>query len=189
MSNITTHLPSGSTCMASGVQGTHSLTVRIILACREAWPKEGDLLGHVGYWKSIEEVQVLRELGMRQAIHDPVFEGSAGATFTTGMKAKTIQSVPRSWYGTLIPMRAQLWDKTFMMLGSPLLIWWKLTNPGNGYRLWERPGTGSSKSQGAIPVARNGPVKVTRRQMWFDLVLPGPHMNRQTSNPTPCWLA
>ena len=28
-----------------------------------------------------------------------------------------------------------------MMLGNPLLIWEKLTNPRNKYRLWERPKT------------------------------------------------
>ena len=42
---------------APGVQGTHSLRHWIILACREDWPNEGDLPGHMGPWKSIEEVQ------------------------------------------------------------------------------------------------------------------------------------
>ena len=64
-----------------------------------------DLPGHMGPWKSIEEMQqILRELGMRQAICTPVFEGPVQGTFTTGVKAKILQSVPSSWHGTLISM-------------------------------------------------------------------------------------
>lgn len=48
----------------------------ITLSCREARPSEGSLPGHVGPWKLIEEVQqILRELGMRQVVYTPVFEG------------------------------------------------------------------------------------------------------------------
>ena len=55
-----------------GVQDTHSLIDWVILVCREAWPNERDLLGHMGTWKSIEEVRsILKQLGMRQAIYIP----------------------------------------------------------------------------------------------------------------------
>ena len=76
--NIPTH-PALMQCMHGtwwSVQGTHSLIDWIILACKEAWPEEGELLGHMGPLKSIEEVQkILRELGIRQAIYAPVLEG------------------------------------------------------------------------------------------------------------------
>ena len=56
----------------------------------------------MGPWKSIHEVQqLLRELGMRQAIHAPVFEGPDRATF---IGAKTLQATPSTWYGTLVSM-------------------------------------------------------------------------------------
>ena len=67
------------------------------------WPNEGELPGHWRPWKSIEEVQqIVRELGMRQAIHAPVFEIPDPVTFTAGMKAKILQSslvpVMGCWY-------------------------------------------------------------------------------------------
>lgn len=62
-------------------------------------------------------------------------------TCTARMKAKILQSVPSTWYETLKCMLNPLWDKTFIILGSLLLMWGKLTNPGNGYMLWEIPGT------------------------------------------------
>lgn len=41
-----------------------------------AWPNEGDLPGNRGPWKSIQKVQqLLRELGIIEAIYTPVCEG------------------------------------------------------------------------------------------------------------------
>lgn len=71
----------------------------------DTWPNEGDLPGHVGPWKSIEEVQqIFRELGMRQDFHAPVSEGNDTATFTARVKAKILHSAHSTWYGTLISM-------------------------------------------------------------------------------------
>ena len=74
-----------------GILGTHPLIDWILLPYREAWPNDwglvgGNLPGPVQHWKSIEEVQqILRDLGMRQAIYTPVFEGPELATFTAGI--------------------------------------------------------------------------------------------------------
>ena len=51
-------------------------------------PSNRDFPGHVGPWKSIEEVQQIhKELGMGQAAYAPVFKGPDWATFTAGMRA------------------------------------------------------------------------------------------------------
>lgn len=56
---------------------------------------EGDFPGHMKPWESIQEMQqLLRELGMRQAIYAPLFESLDQAAFTAGMKAKILQSAP-----------------------------------------------------------------------------------------------
>lgn len=45
----------------------------------------------MGPWKSIEEVQqILRELGMSQAVYASVLEGSDAVIFTVGVKAKIL---------------------------------------------------------------------------------------------------
>lgn len=71
----------------------------------------------------------------------PAFQGPDQATFTSGMKAKILQSTSSTWYGALISTLSPVMNKTFMTLGNPLLIWEKLTNPGDEYGLWERPKT------------------------------------------------
>lgn len=68
-------------------------------------------------------------------------KGPVCATFTAGTKANILQLAHSTWYRKLISYWAQLWDKIFMMLDHPLLILGKVTNPGNGYGLWERPKT------------------------------------------------
>lgn len=91
MINITPH-PALWQCLQGtwgrgGIQGTHFLIDWIILACRETWPNEGFLSGHMGPYKSIEEVQqILKELGMRQATYAPVFESPDRVTFTVRMQ-------------------------------------------------------------------------------------------------------
>ena len=42
-----------------GIQGTRSLIDWIILACRESWPKERHLPGHVQHCKYVENNKVL----------------------------------------------------------------------------------------------------------------------------------
>ena len=39
---------------------------------------------------------------MTQAIYAPIFEGPDQATFTSGIKAKILQSTLSTWYGNLI---------------------------------------------------------------------------------------
>lgn len=49
-------------------------------------------LGHEGPGKSIEEVQqILKKLGMRQAIYTPVFESSGQVTFNAEIKANILR--------------------------------------------------------------------------------------------------
>lgn len=56
----------------------------------------GNLPGHVGTWKPIQEIQqILRELGMRQTIYAPAFKGPDPVTFTAEVKAKIFQVYPQ----------------------------------------------------------------------------------------------
>lgn len=92
-------LPHGSSCKVLGVSCAHSLIHWVILTCKEAYPNDKDLPGHVVTWKSVEEIlQILRKLGRKQAIYISVFEGPDQATFTTGMKAKELRFTSSIWY-------------------------------------------------------------------------------------------
>ena len=63
-------------------------------------------------------LQILRELGMRQAIYTPVFEGPDWATFTAGMKAKILQSTPMNWYGMLVFMLSPVVEQDIYDVGQ-----------------------------------------------------------------------
>ena len=67
---------------------------------------------------------------------------------------------------------------------NSLLLWKKLTNPGNGYRLWDLRQLRSSEAKSLPQVAVKGPVKVTQRQMWFDLIVTGISLKRPYCNLT-----
>ena len=60
-----------------------------------------------------------------------------------------------------------------MMLGNSLLLWKKLINPGNVYSLWDLRQTGNSEAKRVAQFFLKDPVKVTERQMWFDLTVTG----------------
>lgn len=83
-------LPSGNICMVLGGPG-YSLPYRLDYSRLD--PVRG-FPWHVGPCTSIVAVQILRELGMRQAIYAPVFKNPDWATFTAEMKTKILQFVP-----------------------------------------------------------------------------------------------
>lgn len=111
---------------------------------------------------------------MRQAIYVPAFKRLDRVTFTAGIKVcpqnlvwdTDVHAEPSC--GTRLVVQVAL-------LGHPLRIWEKLTNPRNGTGcgkdLRQR---GSSESQKAIPI--KGPVKIGQKLMWF--LLRGPHLNK-----------
>lgn len=92
-------LPSSKPCMA--LIDWNSLPYRLdYYSCREAWSNEEDLPGPMGPRISMEEIkQTLRGLGVRQGIHTLVSDSPYWASFTTRMKAKTIQSTPAPGMG------------------------------------------------------------------------------------------
>lgn len=65
------------------------------------------LPGHVGSWKSREEVwQILRDLGMRYVIYASVFESPDQNTFTAGEKP-AFSSLPPTLVSLLSPVIEQ----------------------------------------------------------------------------------
>lgn len=93
-------------------------------------------------------------------------------TFTAGTKNRITQSTLSTWYGTLISMQSPvIRQDILMMLDNLLLIWRKLTNPGNRYSLWERPKTERElRKQKDYPnITIVSLTKITQKQMWFDL--------------------
>lgn len=72
---------------------------------------------------SIEEVQqIIREMGMRQAMYAPVFEGRDRATFTIGMKAKMLQSSHSTCYATLLSMLSPVMGQDVYGVEYPIKV-------------------------------------------------------------------
>lgn len=106
----------------------------------------GNLPGPVQPWKSIEEVQqILRDLGMRQAICTPVFEGPELAIFTTGILVKILQPQYLLWGAGIHAKPSR---------GRRHLWCWAIHRwSGRGGKTQDG---GNSKSQKAIPISCKG---------------------------------
>lgn len=110
----------------------------------------------MGPWDSVEEgQQILRELGMRQAIYAPVFEGSDLATLTPRTTAKILHSVLGTWYrmwtSVLSSVRGQdihYAGQCIADLGEMDRAWERGIGCGKALR-WRR----SLRSQKAIPLS------------------------------------
>lgn len=86
---------------------------------------------------------------MKQAIYAPVFKCLDQATFTTETKAKILQSASSNCYGTPVSVLCLV---VGYELGNPLLIWGKLTNPGNVQALENNQDREEIQSQKPIPI-------------------------------------
>ena len=143
---------------AQEVQGTHSLRDWNILSCREGWP--------CGTLKSIEEIQQMcRELRMKQVIYIPVWSPWSSHSHYRNESQDTSVHPQHHIWATKLSRRV-----TSLRLGSPLMIWGKLTNPRNRYRLWEKTKDKIQEAKWLSQSALKGPVKVTWKQMWFDII-------------------
>lgn len=91
--------------------------------------------------------------------------------FIIGMKAKILQSTLRTWYGTLIFMLSPVMEHSIYHIGQ-LIAAMKETDKSQEQVQAVRPETGSSETKRLSQLASKGPVKVTQRQMWFDLIFP-----------------
>lgn len=85
------------------------------------------------------------------------------------------------WY----PCWVQPWDKLFLMLGNPLLIWRKLINPWERYGQWERSKMKRKlrKPKGSPTGCKNKSVKITWKQMYFDLIAVRTPLNQIDQQP------
>lgn len=116
-------LPSGSACLELRGSIIHSLLEWIMLACGVAEA----LLGLVEPWKSIKEIQqILDKLGwdrpsMPLSLRSLIEPHSLPEW---KLRCPSLPPVPGKELG--YPCWVQLWGKTSMMLGNPLLTW------GNG---------------------------------------------------------
>ena len=67
------------------------------------WPNQGDLPSSPVRWQTYAELQqVLRELGVRNAIYSPENYGPDEEIFTIGMINTVLQMAPTSLFGSLV---------------------------------------------------------------------------------------
>lgn len=115
----------------------------------------GELPANVGPWKSIGEVpHIFRDFIMRQAIYTLSLKALMGLHSQQEWKPRYSgppPPYPPMWdisVGRWYPGWAQSWDKTFMMIGNPLLIWgklWQICGVGTNYGKNLRQGTWKAK--------------------------------------------
>ena len=106
---------------------------------------------------------MLRELGMRNAIYSPDNYGPDEEVFTTGMRNIVLQTAPTSLFGSLVAIVSP-------HLGHPISEMTRTVAD-----LGEAETTRIQKEIRPVTYKKNlqGPMKVTRTQMWVDLIQAG----------------
>lgn len=142
----------------------------------------------------MEEVQQIpKELGRRQTTYVPSLKALIRPHSLQEWNSRYCSPPPEPSIGHRSPCQAQLWHKTFIMLGNPLLIRRKLTNSGDECRLCEKPKTERKLgNQKLFQLAIKSPVKVTQMQIWFDFHIartPSEKINGQPAMLVSLWKA
>ena len=63
-------------------------------ACCMVWSNKSDIPLRTGLWSSMEDLQTIRELGMREAIYEDTFDSPDMVKFSAGMTDLILQQSP-----------------------------------------------------------------------------------------------
>lgn len=183
LASITTH-PALRQRLYAAVQHNeenHSLIAWLMAACRVTWANKTDIPLNTGLWSSMEDLQnYIRELGMKEAIYEDNFESPDMIKFSAGMRDLILQQAPPHQYGTLVSILNPLVASEAVIQQAAQLV----ADLGETERLRARRNVRMvvEKSDIRPPprprrpapnVIQSGPIRVTRKQMFTDLIRAG----------------
>lgn len=158
----------------------HSILEWLMAACRMVWPNQSDIPLHTGMWSSMEDLQnYIRELGVREAIYEDTFDGPDMVKFSAGMRDLILQQAPSHLYGTLVSILNPLVASEAVVQQAAQLV----ADLGETERLRSRRNIRFLEEAEVLPVNKtkmpatrappSGPIRVSRKQMFNDLIRAG----------------
>jgi len=91
-------------------------------ACCMVWSNKSDIPLRTGLWSSMEDLQTIRELDMREAIYEDTFENPDLVKFSAGMGDLIQQQAPSHLHGTLVSILNPLVASEVMIQQSAQVI-------------------------------------------------------------------
>ena len=157
----------------------HSIIEWIMAACRAIWPNKSDLPINSSLWNTMEDLQnYIRELGMREAIYEEAFDGPDMIRFSAGMRDQILQQAPSHMYGTLVAILNPLVASEAVVQQAAQIV----ADLGETERLRARRNVRTMEEEEEVfpvikrPIPRrpkSGPIRVSRKQMFNDLIRAG----------------
>ncbi|KAJ1214212.1 hypothetical protein NDU88_001838 [Pleurodeles waltl] len=179
MGSVTTHAMLGQRLRGAQGQQAFSLMGWLMEGVKQLYPTAIDVEESWGPWHTISEAkEQLREMGMQNAVYSQQFLGPDVEPVTAGIRARLIRNAPLHMKGALL---AVLGPAQGRPVGDVVLIMAQLE--------------GLDKQKSARAVGQDNKykggestIKVTRRQMWIDLLNAGVKKEEIDGKPTPSLL-
>ncbi|KAJ1194604.1 hypothetical protein NDU88_003892 [Pleurodeles waltl] len=176
MGSVTTHAMLGQRLRGAQGQQTFSLMGWLMEEVKQLYPTAIDVEESWGPWHTIPEAnEQLQEMGMQNAVYSQQFLGPDVELVTAGIRARLIRDAPLHTKGALLALLGPPQERP---VGDVVLLMAQLEGLDR-----QR----SARAVGQDNKYRRGEstIKVTRRQMWIDLLNAGLKKEEIDGKPTP----
>ncbi|KAJ1127500.1 hypothetical protein NDU88_005899 [Pleurodeles waltl] len=161
-----------------GAQGQQafSLMVWLIEGLKQLYPTAMDVEENWGPWHTISDAnEQLREMGIENAVYSQHFAGPDVEPVTAGIRARLIRNAPPHMKGALLALLGPAQERP---VGEVVLLMTQLVG-------LDRQKSARALGQDNKYKGREPTIKVTRRQMWIDLLNAGVKKEEIDGKPTP----
>ncbi|KAJ1162952.1 hypothetical protein NDU88_003416 [Pleurodeles waltl] len=176
MGSVTTHAMLGQRLRGAQGQQAFSLMGWLMEGVKQLYPTAIDVEESWGPWHTIsEENEQLREMGMQNAVYSQQFGGPDVEPMTAGIRAPLIRNAPPHMRGALLALLGPAQGRP---MGDVVLLMAQLEG-------LDRQKSARAVGQDNKYKGGESTRKVTRRQMWIDLLNAGVKKEEIDWKPTP----
>ncbi|KAJ1143264.1 hypothetical protein NDU88_009575 [Pleurodeles waltl] len=176
MGSVTTHATFGQRLRGAQEQQGFSLMGWLMEGVKQLCPTAIDMEERWGPWHTISEAnEQLREMGMQSAVYSQQFLGPDIEPVTAGIRARLIRNAPPHMKGALLALLGPAQGRP---VGNVVLLMAQLEG-------LDRQKSARAVGQDNKYKGGESTIKVTRRQMWIDLLNAGVKKEEIDGKPTP----
>ncbi|KAJ1089386.1 hypothetical protein NDU88_002537 [Pleurodeles waltl] len=176
MGSVTKHAMLGQRLRGAQGQQAFSLMGWLVEGVKQLYPTAIDVEESWGPWYTISEAnEQLREMGMQNAVYSQQFLGPDVEPVTAGIRARLIRNAPPHTKGALLALLGPTQGRP---VGDVVLLMAQLEG-------LDRQKSARAVGQDNKYKGGESTIKVTRRQMWIDLLNAGVKKEEIDGKPTP----
>ncbi|KAF6278118.1 hypothetical protein mRhiFer1_009402 [Rhinolophus ferrumequinum] len=155
-------------------QGNHTQMEWLTAVVRTVWGQAGELPDTVSQWQSYTElIQIIHEMGMRHAIFNPNMQGPDDELFTASMRDLVLDTAPASAFGSLVAILTPYVGRRIHEVTTAMATLEDVESRRRRKLRQEVHPVETWKPKSKVKGQDHGPQRVTRPQMWCDLLAAG----------------